>query len=120
MSGANLALRFGLELAALAGLATAAWRLPPGAARWVAVVAVPVAAAVIWGTFNVPGDPSRSGGAPIVVPGWLRFAIELTILGSGAAAFTVSGRRELGLIMAGLVVVHYATSIPRVTWLLRT
>jgi hypothetical protein len=119
MSGVNLALRFGLELAALAGLATVAWRLTPGVARWGAVIALPLAAAVIWGTFNVPGDPRRSGSAPIVVPGWLRLDIELGILGCGAVAFALGGRRELGLIMVGLVFVHYAASVPRVTWLLR-
>jgi len=53
----NLALRLGLEIGALAGLGIAAWNLTEGGARWVAVVAAPVVAAVLWGTFNVVGDP---------------------------------------------------------------
>ena len=48
MAGWNLALRFGLEVAALAGLATAAWRLTNGIWRWPAVVAVPLIAAIAW------------------------------------------------------------------------
>ena len=69
MAAWNLGLRFGLELAALAGFGIAAWRLADGAWRWAAAIGVPLAAAVFWGVFNVPGDPSRSGEAPVVVPG---------------------------------------------------
>ena len=69
MPGWNLALRFGLDLAALAGLAAAAWKLGSGPGRWIGVVAVPVAAATVWGVFNVLDDPSRSGAAPVEVNG---------------------------------------------------
>ena len=118
MAGWNLALRFGLEVAALAGLATVAWRLTAGPLRWAAVIGVPVVAAVAWGVFNVPGDPSRSGNAPIVVPGGIRLAVELAVLGAGAAGFLLRGPRFAGLALAALVVVHYAASAPRVGWLL--
>lgn len=117
MAAWNLALRFGLEIAALVGLATAAWRLSDGAWRWAAVIAVPLVAAAIWGTFNVPGDPSRSGAAPVEVPGALRLALELIVLGAGAAGFLARGPRAAGFALGTLVVVHYATSIPRIQWL---
>mgnify|MGYP003344327643 CR=1 FL=1 len=114
----NLGLRFGLELAALAGFGIAAWRLTDGVWRWPAVIGVPLAAAVVWGVFNVPGDPSRSGEAPIAVPGAVRLAIELTTLGGGAAAFILSGPRPVGITLAVTVVFHYAMSIDRIDWLL--
>lgn len=118
MAGWNLALRFGLELTALAGLAVGAWRLASGPLRPAAAVATPVIAAVIWGVFNVVGDPSRSGHAPVEVPGWVRLGIELAILGGGAAALAATGRREVALAYAVVVAIHYAASWPRVQWLL--
>lgn len=118
MAGWNLALRFGLELAAVAGLATIAWRSTADPLRWIVVLAVPAAAVVAWTVFNVPGDPSRSGAAPVPVPGWVRLALELFVLGAGATAFLVSGPRWVGAALAGLIVVHYASSIARVRWLL--
>jgi hypothetical protein len=120
MAGWNLALRFGLEVAALAGLATGAWRLSTGPWRWVAVIAVPLFAAVAWTTFNVPDDPSRSGAAPVEVTGSVRLSLELIILGGGAAGFLIRGPRAAGLALAALLLVHYINSIPRIKWLLHT
>ena len=118
MPGWNLALRFGLELAALAALAMAGWALASGPSRWAAAAALPLAAAAAWGVFNVAGDPSRSGAAPVAVAGWLRLVLELAILGGGALAFAVSGQPILGAGLAVLVVLQYATSWARVRWLL--
>ncbi len=119
MAGWNLALRFGLELGALAGLGAAAWSLSSGPIRWAAVIAVPVAAAAVWGIFNVLNDPSRSGAAPIEVTGWTRLGIELLVLGGGAAALVVFGPRELGVVFSVLIVAHYAASWSRVEWLIQ-
>ena len=119
MAGWNLALRFLLELAALAGLAVAAWKLGSGPERWVAMVAVPVAAAAIWGLFNVLDDPSRSGAAPVEVNGWVRLALELAILGGGAAAAAFASRPELGVVLALAILGHYLASLDRVQWLVR-
>jgi hypothetical protein len=119
MAGWNLALRFGLELGALTGLGLAAWKLTSGPVRWAAVALGPVAAAAVWGVFNVLNDPSRSGAAPIEVSGWTRLAIELVILGGGAAAVALAGRRDLGIAFAALIVLHYAASTSRLEWLLQ-
>jgi hypothetical protein len=119
MAGWNLALRFGLELAALAGFGFAAWKLTSSPLRWIAVIAVPIAAATVWGVFNVLNDPSRSGAAPVEVNGWTRLAIELLILGGGAAAVALAGRRDLGIAFALLIALHYATSWSRLEWLIR-
>jgi hypothetical protein len=119
MAGWNLTLRFGLELAALAGLATAAWTLTSGTVRGIAVIAVPVAAAVVWGVFNVLDDPSRSGAAPIEVPGWTRLAIELLILGGGVIALAVAGRPKIAVGFAVLIALQYAGSWSRIEWLIK-
>jgi hypothetical protein len=119
MAGWNLALRFVLELGALAGLAIAAWKLTSGPLRWVAAVAVLVAAAALWGVFNVLDDPSRSGAAPVEVSGWIRLAIEMLVLGGGAAALVIAGRPYLGIAFTVLVAAHYLASWSRVEWLLR-
>jgi hypothetical protein len=118
MAAWNLALRFGLEMAALAALGVAGWTLAPGLLRWLAVVALPLVAAAAWGVFNVVGDPSRSGSAPIEVPGWARLGVELAVLGGGAVALAVSGRAALGAALGLLIVLQYATSWARVRWLL--
>ena len=120
MAAWNLTLRFLLELAALAGLAAAAWKLASGPVRWIAVIAVPIAAAIVWGVFNVIDDPSRSGGAPVEVPGWARLAIEILILGGGAFAVALAGQRNLAIGFAILIAAHYATSWSRIEWLIQT
>jgi hypothetical protein len=120
MAGWNLALRFGLELGALAGLGAAAWHLSSGSIRWIAVITIPVLAAVIWGVFNVLDDPSRSGQAPVEVAGWIRLGIELLILGGGAAGFYIAGQRNIAIAFAILVIFHYATTWNRIQWLLDT
>jgi hypothetical protein len=114
----NLALRLGLEFGALTGLGLAAWTQTDGPARWIAAAALPVAAAALWGTFNVLDDPSRSGAAPVEVPGHVRLAIELIVLGGGWIAYGIAGYPTLGAAFAALTVLHYAVSRPRVHWLL--
>lgn len=120
MAGWNLALRFGLEVSALVGLGAAAWGLSTGAMRWLAVIAVPLLAATLWGIFNVLDDPSRSGKAPVEVAGWIRLAIELLVLGGGAIAMGIATSGTLGVGFALLVAIHYATSWNRVQWLIGT
>lgn len=120
LAGWNLALRFGLEIAALVGLAVAAWHYSSGTWRWVAVTVTPLAAAIVWGVFNVRGDPSRSGRAPIQVSGWVRLAIELVVLGGGAAAFALAGRSMVAVALGVLLLIHYATTMSRVAWLIKS
>lgn len=119
MNPANLILRFILEIAALSGFATLAWNGMGGAWRIPGVVAVIVVVGAIWGIFAVPGDPSRSGNAPIPVPGWLRLILELLILLGGAWAFHAAGLTVPGLLLAILIVAHYAMAMDRISWLLK-
>jgi hypothetical protein len=119
MAGWNLALRFGLEVAAVAGLAVGAWKLTSGNIRWIAAIAVPSIAVAIWGVFNVLDDPSRSGAAPVEVSGVSRLAIELLILGGSVAALAIVGHHEIAFVLAALIAVHYITSWTRIEWLVQ-
>jgi hypothetical protein len=118
MAAGNLALRFGLEVATVGALAAAGWQQGSGATRWVAALGLPLLAVVGWGTFNVPDDPSRSGRAPVVVPGWARLALELAILTSGALALGVVAGPAWAAGFVALAAIHYMLSLRRVRWLL--
>lgn len=117
MHTANLALRFLIELVALGGFATLAWDLSAGSWKALAVAAVVVTLGAIWATFAVPEDPSRSGNAPVTVPGRLRLVLELAILLGGAWAFHAAGYRWAALSLGTLVVVHYLLWWERIIWL---
>jgi hypothetical protein len=115
----NLAVRFILELAAWGAMGYWGWTQAEGPLRFVLAIGLPVAAAAIWGTFAVPNDPSRSGRAPVPVPGVVRLGIELVTFGFGAWALYDTGSTTLSLIFAAIVVVHYLVSYDRVAWLIR-
>jgi hypothetical protein len=112
--------RFGLEVASLVGLGRGGWALGAGTGwAWVGAAALPLVATGLWVTFAVKGDPSRSGRAPIPVPGWARLGLELGVFAGGAAGLAVSGLRYvLGAFALGLLV-HHAGTTPRLAWLLR-
>ncbi|MEP1207387.1 MAG: DUF2568 domain-containing protein [Rhizobiaceae bacterium] len=119
MNATNLALRFLLELAALSGLAVGASGLADGLSRYsLAVLAVGVAA-TLWGVFAVPGDPSRSGRAPVPVPGAVRLVLELVVLLGGAGGWHLGGFTLVAGVLAALVIAHYLMSRERILWLLR-
>jgi len=115
----NLALRFLLEMAALLAIGYWGFDQHSGVWRFVLGLGGPIIAAAVWATFAVPADPSRSGEAPVPVPGAVRLFIELSLFGLAAWALYDAGSPALGLILAGLTVVHYAISYDRVAWLLR-
>ncbi len=114
----NLGLRFGLELAALAGGAAGAWSLGEGHLRWLWALAVVSALATVWGTFNVAGDPSRSGSAPVEVPGAVRLLIELMVLSVGAIGLHASVGAAFSSVFISWTLFHYLSSLARVRWLL--
>lgn len=63
-----LGIRFLLELFALYCFGLWGWRRVPGPLRYVAVVAVPVVVAIVWGDFATPGDEARSGETTFDTP----------------------------------------------------
>ena len=119
MNAANLALRFFLEIAALGGFGVLAWRLSEGWWRYMAVILVLLALMTLWGVFAVPDDPSRSGNAPIPVPGLVRLGLELVILFGGGIALYFAGHSFAGMALIALVLLHYALSFDRIAWLLQ-
>ncbi len=119
MNTANLALRFLLELAALGGFGVLAWNLTDGWWRVMAAILTLVVVVTLWGVFAVPDDPSRSGNAPVPVPGLARLGLELVILLGGGLAFHYAGHSLAGIALVALVLLHYALSVERLTWLLQ-
>lgn len=111
-----LATRFLLELALLAALAVAGWRLGADGWRYVAAFALPAVAATLWGVFRVPND----GGPPTVqVPGTVRLLLEIFLFGAAVAALYVAGLQGWALALGGVTLLHYLLSWDRVAWLLR-
>jgi hypothetical protein len=99
MRAANLALKFLLELAALAGLAVWGWHAGHSATRIVLAVAAPVAMGVVWGLFAAPRSARR---VPI---GW-RVPLELGIFVLSAAALRASGHPELAVVFLLVVAMN--------------
>jgi Protein of unknown function (DUF2568) len=96
---ANDGLRFLLELAALASLAYFGFTEFDGAAQWLVGVGAPSLVAVVWGRFVSP----RASHPQVDPP---RLLLEVAVFGSGAAALLAAGRTALGLVLAGLAVLH--------------
>lgn len=115
----NLSFRFLLELAALASYSIWGWQIGDGGFRYFFAILAPLVGALIWGTFAVANDPSRSGRAPVPVPGWLRLTLELTVFGLACWALAFTGLRIFAWILGVLVVVHYFISLDRIQWLLK-
>ncbi len=115
----NLALRFLLELSALGAMGYWGWTQHEGPERWLWAIGVPLVAAVLWGTFAVPNDPSRSGQSPVPTPGILRLLLELAIFTVATIALVASQRVSAGWVLAATTLFHYAISYDRILWLLK-
>ena len=101
MRPANDALRFFLELSALAAVAYWGWTEPHGALRWVLVVAAPLAVSVVWGRWMAPRSTKRVGDP------W-RLIIELLVFGSAGAALARADQPTLAVVLAAATAVHLA------------
>ena len=114
----NLAVRFILEIIALIALGAWAKTQYSGTMGFVLMIVIPLLAAAAWGTFNVKDDPSRSGKAPVPVPGFIRLLIELALFGSATLAlFTLNP--TYGWIFGLVALLHYILSYDRIAWLLK-
>lgn len=113
----NLGLRFLLELAALASYGYWGWSAGNGWIKYLLVITLPILAAIVWGTFAVPDDPSRSGKAPVPVPGSVRLVLELLIFGLAGWALFDRGAPVIGWIYTFLLILHYSLSFDRIQWL---
>jgi hypothetical protein len=117
MKTANLAIRFLLELSALAALAVWGFRTGDSLALKILLgIGVPLLAAAAWGTFRVDGDPNK---APVRVPGPLRLLLELAVFGGATAGLYAAGFPTLALIFALVVIINYAFLYERLVWIIR-
>lgn len=114
----NLTVRFLLEIIALVAIGAWAKALFSGVLGFILMIAVPLFAAVIWGAFNVKGDPSRSGKAPVSVPGVIRLLIELVFFAFATWAL-FSLNPTYGWVFGLATLAHYLLSYDRITWLLK-
>jgi len=112
----NLTLRFILELIVLFAAGSWAWK---SSASILLTILVPVGIAVIWGVFNVKGDPSRSGKAVIEVPGIVRLLIEFLVFSSGTWFLYQNNYHLHAWLFLGVVALHYILSLDRVKWLIK-
>lgn len=113
----GLGLHFILELCALAAMVYAGFRLGDSLAmRLLLGVALPVAAAAVWGVFRVPNDP---GPATVAIDGRLRLPIEWATFGLSIAMLYAAGRPGLVLAFLGTAILDYAIMYKRVLRLLR-
>jgi hypothetical protein len=94
------------------------WSRGEGWTRYLLAIGLPLILSVIWGVFNVPGDPSRGGSAPVVVPGLVRLLIEISFFAVGAWALFARGNSTIGGVFIVVVVLHYLASYHRLAWLL--
>jgi hypothetical protein len=102
---ANDALRFLLELSALAAVSYWGWSEFGGAWRWVLVVAAPLVIVLVWGRWMAPRSSHRVGDP------W-RFVIELLVFGSAVAALAAADQPELAIILAGASALHVGLTFP--------
>lgn len=115
----NLIVRFFLEVAAYASMAVWGWALSDSGTRFVTGLGVPILAAVIWGTFAVAGDPTRSRKPPVAVAGPVRLAIETVFFLFAVWVLYETERTTFAVLMAVVAVGHYVAARDRVKWLLQ-
>jgi hypothetical protein len=94
---ANLALRFVLELTALAGLAEGG----DGIAGWPLAALAVVAGGVVWGLWCAPRARRRLPRLP-------RTAVEAVVFGLGAAGYAAAGRTALAVGFAVVAAANWA------------
>ena len=96
---ANLALKFGLELAALAAFAYWGTTIGGVAVSVLAAVAVPLAMIVLWGTLAAPNAQQRLSRA-------IRIPFELAIFALAAGALLAAGAQVPAAGFAALVLLN--------------
>ena len=114
----NLLFRLILEVFALISIGMWGWSLGDKSLKYVLALVLPLIVAVVWGTFAVPDDPSRSGKAPVPVPGIVRLMMELSIFGFAGWILFDLGHTILAYALLIAVLIHYLISFDRIKWLI--
>ena len=97
--GINLAIRFVLELAALAALAYWGTQTGSGVVRWLLAAGAPAIFILVWARFVAPKAERR-------LPVRQRIPLELVLFGLAAVALAVAGAAWLGIAFAVVAVVN--------------
>lgn len=114
----NLMIRFLLELLALASVGLWGWKSYEGTLQYLLGLGLPILMTIVWGTFAVIDDPSRSGKAPIPVSGQVRLVIEFIFFALAVWALYDLKYPRLSYALGGIVIIHYIVSYDRLKWLL--
>lgn len=93
LQGANLGLRFLLELSAFAAIAYWGYDAGSGVWRWLLAVGAPALVAVVWALFVSPK-------ARIELARPLRLVIEFLVFGAAALALAAAGQPILAVVFA--------------------
>jgi hypothetical protein len=100
--GANLALRFLLELCALGALGYWGFKTGGGLIAKIGLgIGAPLIAAVVWGTFLSPQAPVRLSGLLVLI-------LQALVFGSAAAGLVATGHRTLALVFVVIVAINAA------------
>lgn len=118
MNPVNLIVRFLLEIISLIVVGIWGWKATNGWLQFIVAFGAPFFMASLWGIFNVPNDPSRSGRAIIVVKGWVRLLIEALVFGVGIVSIYALDHIFLSSIYGLIIALHYIISKDRINWLI--
>ena len=100
IKGANLALRFLLELCALGALGYWGFETGGGLIAEIGLgIGAPLVAAVVWGTFLSPR-------APIQLPWGVVLVLQALVFASAAAGLVATGHRSLAVVFGVIVVIN--------------
>lgn len=98
----NLAVRFLLELAALAALGYWGYQTGSGSFSRIALaIGAPLLAAVVWGLFVAPKATFATRGA-------LRLGLQLLVFGAAALALANAGQTTLAIVFGGIAAANAA------------
>ena len=117
---ANRIVRFSLEVSAYASMATWGWELSSSVPNFVTGPGVPVIAALVLGTFAVPGDSNRNRKPPIAVSGIVRLSLEIIFFLFAVLILYVMEMTVPASVLFVVACGHYVADRGRVNWLLQT
>jgi Protein of unknown function (DUF2568) len=98
LEGANLALRFLLELSALAATAYWGYNTGSGVTRWLLAVGAPALVILVWALFISP-NPAIELARPI------RLVLEFMVFGAAALALAAAGQWTLAVAFAAVAAI---------------
>lgn len=100
IKGANLLLRFLLELCALGAVGYWGFKTGSGMAAKIGLgIGAPLLVAVVWAVFVSPQ-------APVQLPLAFSLLLQVLVFGSAAAALAATGYRTLALVFLVIVVIN--------------